>query len=94
MAKKEIISFPALVKDISISIENVIEKKIRCMFITDFSEISEIYSLKGYLHSIFFNLISNSIKYRNPTIEPVIEIRSKFLNGENYLDLSGQWLRH
>jgi signal transduction histidine kinase len=33
-------------------------------------------SLKSYVYSIFYNLISNSIKYKKPDICPVIEIKS------------------
>jgi len=79
--KKEIISLQGLVNDISISIENLIDK-YNVIFKIDFSKVSEIYSLKGYLHSIFFNLISNSIKYRNPNVDPVIEITSSSENGK------------
>src|SRR5690606_15588929 len=73
--QKEIIHFSKLVKDIIIS-QNINLQQVKIK--TDFSEIDKIYSLKGYLHSIFFNLISNSIKYRNPHISPIIEIKSKY----------------
>ncbi|MEI6022102.1 MAG: PAS domain-containing sensor histidine kinase, partial [Bacteroidota bacterium] len=32
---------------------------------SDFSKLKSIFSIKGYIHSIFHNLISNSIKYRH-----------------------------
>ena len=44
--------------------------------IVDFEEVSEIYSLKSYLHSIFLNLISNGIKYKKQEMIPVISIKS------------------
>jgi signal transduction histidine kinase len=37
---------------------------------------------KSYLHSIFYNLISNSLKYRQPNIAPLIEIKSEILNNK------------
>lgn len=77
--QKEIIHFSRLVKDIIIS-QNINLQQVK--IITDFSEIDEIYSLKGYLHSIFFNLISNSIKYRKPDISPIIEIKSETCEGK------------
>ena len=43
---------------------------------TNFSAISELLTVKSYIRSIFYNLISNSIKYRRPDINPVIEIKS------------------
>lgn len=72
--QKEIIYFSRLVKDI-ITSQNINLQQVKIL--TDFSEIDEIYSLKGYLHSIFFNLIKNSIKYQKPDISPIIEIKSK-----------------
>lgn len=44
--------------------------------LTDFSEVSSMHTLKSFMHSIFYNLISNSIKYRQPDIAPVITIKS------------------
>ena len=43
---------------------------------TDFSEINEIHNVKSYIDSILYNLISNSIKYRNPEKQPEIFIKS------------------
>jgi signal transduction histidine kinase len=52
------------------------------VIISDFSAVDEVLTLKSYLHSIFFNLISNSIKYRRHDVKPVIEIvSSKKENG-------------
>jgi signal transduction histidine kinase len=45
-------------------------------FQTDFKEKS-FYSLPAYIDNIFFNLISNSIKYRNPEKKPLITISTK-----------------
>lgn len=77
--QKEIIHFSKLVLDIIIS-QNINLQQVN--IITDFSEIDEIYSLKGYLHSIFFNLINNSIKYRKPDLSPIIKIKSKKKHGK------------
>jgi len=48
----------------------------------DFTEIDEISTLKSYIHSIFYNLISNSIKFRQHESIPVIEIKSKVNAGK------------
>ncbi|RXJ45733.1 PAS domain S-box protein [Gelidibacter gilvus] len=74
--KKEIIIFSKLVNDIMLSIGTLVVKH-RVRIITDFSDIDEIYSLKVYIFSIFYNLISNSIKYGRPEEPPCIEINSK-----------------
>jgi PAS domain S-box-containing protein len=43
----------------------------------DFKEANHLKFNSFYLHSIFLNLISNSIKYARPGISPVIHISSK-----------------
>jgi signal transduction histidine kinase len=45
----------------------------------DFSEIDEFLTLKSYLYSIFYNLISNSIKYRQQLIPGIIDIKSRLV---------------
>lgn len=73
---KEIIVFSELLEHIKISIKDLIDKhdiKIKC----DFSEIDEFFTLKAYMHSIFYNLISNSIKYRQLSVPSVIEIKTR-----------------
>lgn len=74
--KKETIIFSKLVKDIMLSIASLIAKH-RVHITTDFAEVDEMYSLKVYIYSIFYNLISNSIKYGRPEEPPFIEIKSK-----------------
>ncbi len=43
---------------------------------TDFLAAPEMITVKSYLYSIFYNLISNSLKYHRPGITPVIDITS------------------
>jgi PAS domain S-box-containing protein len=73
--KKETVKFSLLLDNIRMSIANLIEKE-NVTFISDFTAADEIMTIKSYLHSIFYNLISNSIKYRRPDVVPVIEIKS------------------
>ncbi|WP_177169160.1 PAS domain S-box protein [Flavobacterium terrigena] len=73
--KKETVKFSDLVNNIKTSIVNLIEKE-EVTFITDFNAVEEMETIKSYLHSIFYNLISNSIKYRRPDVAPVIEIKT------------------
>ena len=73
--KKEVVEFEALLSDITTSIDNQIQAykvEIRC----DFSAVKKMLTLKSYLYSIFYNLISNSIKYSQPGLLPLIEISS------------------
>ncbi|HUM45622.1 MAG TPA: PAS domain S-box protein, partial [Chitinophagales bacterium] len=73
---KELVYFSKLINDILISISNLADK-YHVRIKQDFSKVDEIYSIKGYLHSIFYNLITNSIKYRKPDEPLIIEIKSR-----------------
>jgi signal transduction histidine kinase len=61
------------------SIHDILEQEIythHVAFRNDFSNCEVIYSVKPMIHSILYNLISNSIKYRSLNQPPVIEISS------------------
>jgi signal transduction histidine kinase len=60
---------------IKINLEKEIQET-HTLFDQDFSQINTIYTLKPYLDSILVNLISNAIKYRQPSRPPIIRIRS------------------
>lgn len=73
---RQYVNFSELVKDIKIAVFTLIEKEnatIKC----DFNEVESMTTIKSYLHSIFYNLIVNGIKYRKPDEDPVIRITSK-----------------
>ncbi|SKB42554.1 PAS domain S-box-containing protein [Dyadobacter psychrophilus] len=72
---REPVSLQQLIDQISSSIQNIIEKE-HVRIETNFSAVNELFTLKSYLHSIFFNLIMNSIKYRQKDVDPVIRIIS------------------
>jgi len=72
---KEIVKFSNLLSDIKLSIDNLLRNE-EVEIIADFSAVNEMLTLKSYVYSIFFNLISNSIKYRRPGIKPVIRINT------------------
>ena len=73
--KNERISLQVLVKEIKYELQQMIQHNnaaINC----DFSVVDELYTLKGFLYSIFHNLVSNSIKYRRSDVAPVIDIKT------------------
>jgi PAS domain S-box-containing protein len=78
---KEKICLTDLVEDIKKDLTQAINEKQASIRI-DFSEVDEVRSIKGYFHSIFYNLISNALKYQQPCIAPRIEIRSRKVNGK------------
>jgi len=78
---KENVHFSELVEQIKISVKNLIERE-NIKIESDFIEIDEFLSYKSYLYSIFYNLISNSIKYRQQQVPCVIKIKSHVSNNK------------
>ncbi len=79
--KREHVYFSKLVRDIQESIGNILEKE-QVNFKVDFSRVDEILTIKSYMRSIFYNLISNSIKYRRPLIPLDITIESTIVDNK------------
>jgi signal transduction histidine kinase len=73
---KEAVYFSNILLDIKSGIHGITGNELPTIK-SDFSEINSMITLKSYIHSIFYNLISNSIKYKQPDIPVVIEIKSK-----------------
>lgn len=82
---KQKVKFSELVLDIKMT--NYISlKKTKARIRTNFKEVDGLVTNKGYLNSIFYNLIINGIKYRKPDEAPFITITSK-LSGK-YVELT------
>lgn len=77
---KEDVYFQNLVDDIALSIDHLIKKE-NVIIRTDFESIDKLNTVKGYLYSIFYNLILNSIKFRRDDVHPLIEVRSQLIPG-------------
>lgn len=78
---KQLIKLEKFVTEIQLSIEKMVENE-KAVILWNFTEAEEIVTIKSYLHSIFYNLISNSLKYRQLTEPPVIKITSRKENGK------------
>ena len=74
--KREKIDLSDIVKDIDTSIRDML-KPDEFQITTDFSEIDEVLTIKSYMHSIFFHIISNAIKFRRPLVKPEIHISTE-----------------
>jgi PAS domain S-box-containing protein len=77
--KKEKIDFESLVIAVKTSLRNSITSEnvdIHC----DFAAVDSMFTTRSYLYSIFYNLTSNSIKYRKTDIAPVIDISSRIID--------------
>lgn len=79
--KKEEIFLTPLVNYISAGMIKMINEQ-KAEFILDFEKVQMINSVKSYIHSIFLNLITNSMKYKQPNIHPIIEISSERTMGK------------
>ncbi len=78
------VRFSEILADIEMSITSLLDDE-DVRIVSNFTAADEMVTLKSYLYSIFFNLISNSIKYKRPGVTPVIEISS--VKHENVLKL-------
>jgi PAS domain S-box-containing protein len=77
---KEVVRFEELVNDIKTSISTLIISE-NVTITTDFTQAEQILSFKTYMYSIFYNLISNSIKYKRAEEPAMIHIQSKLSDG-------------
>lgn len=66
------------------SIDSLIHNS-KTQIITDFSEADTVIFNKSYLESIFLNMITNSIRYAKPGVNPVVKISSKIKAGKKQL---------
>lgn len=73
--KKERVNLSRLFGDVLAVFQQVIHRE-QIRVITDFSQADEIFTIKSYLYSIFYNLVSNSIKYRQPDRQLLIQVRA------------------
>jgi len=70
-------------------IKNNLEREIattQTSITTDFTQVGSIHTVKPYLDSILYNLVSNAIKYRHADRKPIIHIKTT--RGENETCLS------
>lgn len=72
--KLQPVSIPKIVEEVKYDIRNLIEQS-KATFIEDYKE-PEILFMKAHIKSILYNLISNSVKYRDPSRAVVVKISS------------------
>ena len=79
--------YDKVIKNLSVDI-----RKADAEITRDFSEAPEITSPNGYIESILQNLISNAIKYRDPSRKPEIRVRSHKQQGRTCIVVSDNGL--
>jgi signal transduction histidine kinase len=76
--KNEVVYFNEMTDAIKTSVlDTTVNDSVQ--FKCSFKEADSVFTIRSYLYSIFFNLISNSIKYSKPDVAPVITIKSRKL---------------
>ncbi len=71
---KEILNFEDITRKVIVILEN--EIKSHQVEIKFYFDVGQVYFPKIYLESIFLNLISNAIKYRNDAVLPLITLKT------------------
>lgn len=71
----ETLSFHGVVSDVCLSISDQIQNE-EVTIESNFDKAPTITTIKSYLHSIFFNLISNSIRYKHTDRASIISIET------------------
>src|SRR5258708_3901093 len=82
--KTEVVSFRHLIEDINLSLNNLMQNEnVKITF--NFDAAEHFITIKSYMHSIFYNLILNGIKYKRPDVDPVISITTR--KNDNKLEI-------
>ncbi|MEO5893132.1 MAG: PAS domain S-box protein [Ferruginibacter sp.] len=87
----QVVNFARLLHNIRLSIDSLIVSK-EAIITADFSAVEEMLTIKSYLHSIFYNIISNSLKYSRADIPPVISIKTQLFNNKIVLSFKDNGL--
>ncbi|MCU0436896.1 MAG: tetratricopeptide repeat protein [Raineya sp.] len=90
---KEVYELVNLYERISENLENIKSDYPNIDFDLDLAlQINEVYSVKAYINSIFYNLISNAFKYRIASKRLVITIKTAETNDFIYIEFSDNGL--
>lgn len=81
---REWINLNEMLEDITQSIQ-MISNDSSFKIKADFSAINSIKSIRSYIYSIIYNMITNAYKYRNQSLESFIEIKSQLINNQMQL---------
>ena len=73
---REQVKFSNILDNVMVSISHLVNNKA-VNISTDFSELDTCFTVNNYMHSIFYNLITNSIKYRKNDTPLTCEIKSR-----------------
>lgn len=72
---KEAVSFTQMLDEAKAALKNQLFAQ-NITIEADFAEVDEIFTQSAYMQSIFYNLVSNSVKYRRTEIDTLIRVKS------------------
>ncbi len=78
--KPEVLKLESILNKVILNIEQLVKLQ-NAKIICDFSKADQIRYVPGHIKSIFQNLVTNAIKYKDPKRDPVINIESTKSNG-------------
>lgn len=78
--KKEQVSMKRLLEDVKSNL--LIPQDLEVKITGDFSQADGFYVIKAYLYSVFYNLLSNGIKYRREGVIPELSVQSRVSGGQ------------
>ncbi len=71
--KKEVVNLNEIAREISANLAPVLSaQNVRLNFI--FEDDASLFTIRRFIYSIFYNLISNSIKFRKDEVSPVVHV--------------------
>jgi signal transduction histidine kinase len=79
--KTEVVSVQLLIEEIILSLNNIAHSE-NVTVNYDFKIPVNFKTVKGYLHSIFYNLVINSVKYKRHGVDPVISVTATKVAGK------------
>jgi signal transduction histidine kinase len=74
--RSEVVSFGELMVDVMVSLSNIIDRE-RASVHLNFNAADKMMAIKSYMHSVFYNLVSNAIKYHRHDVAPSLNIYSR-----------------
>lgn len=77
---KEPVSLEETFTSVCVSVSQWIQES-GCELRTDFAEVTVVYAVKSYLHSILYNLLTNAIKFRSPDRTLHVDLLARRENG-------------
>ncbi len=81
----EIVNLPGIINSVRDNLETQIRESGTSLQIYIDEDAMDFYSIKSYVNSIIFNLVSNAVKYSKRDIHPTIIIKAKKFNGRHLL---------